>query len=274
MPITVSGYLLGQEIGRGKHSVVHQATDPDFGSSVAVKLLTQVNAKTVRLLRRELSVGFSVRHRHIVRVLGGNDRSAPYHIVMELLSGESLRERLTRRHRLGVSEVIAIGRQVALALQALHAAGFVHADVKPENIRILDNDVVKLIDYGFAHRPGDDDLLHAQGVVLGTANYLAPELCRRPIADGFAADLFSLGVTLFEALTGELPYRCGTTQEVVASHRRDRPKDLCTRGRYPSQVVTLIQRLLAAVPADRPTAHALAAELGSLQIQWLGRRVA
>src|SRR5262249_58192252 len=119
---------------------------------------------------------------------------APYFLVMELLPGESLRDRLRRDYRVGVMEALAIARQTAEALAALHRAGFLHGDVKPDNVRLTGAGTAVLIDLGFAHRPGANAAFLRDGYVLGTPDYLAPELClARPETD-LASDLFSLGV--------------------------------------------------------------------------------
>src|SRR5262249_7588348 len=137
----------------------------------------------------------------------------PYFLVMDLLPGESMRRRLRRDYRLEPATALWITRQVAQALAALHHAGFVHGDVKPDNVRILTEGNAMLLDLGFAHRPGENAPLLEQGFVLGTVNYLAPELTGPRPTDNQASDLFSLGVTLFEMLTGQLPFGTGTQPE-------------------------------------------------------------
>src|SRR5206468_8672558 len=144
----------------------------------------------------------AVQHPHLVRLRYVHVLTPPYFLVMELLPGESLRRRLRRDYCLDASTSVWIVRQTAEALAALHRAGFVHGDVKPDNIRLVDDGTAKLIDLGFAHRPGENAALLRKGYLLGTANYLAPELCANdPFADE-TADLFSFGVTLYEMLTG------------------------------------------------------------------------
>lgn len=273
-PPDIPGYVLGPVAGRGGKSAVYAATDAEFGTPVAVKVLSPAAAadpKAVRLFRRELRAGAAVRHGNLVRVRGGNGAGPPYYLVMDLLTGESLREQIARDGPLPVSQAVAAGRQVAAALAALHGTGFIHSDVKPENVRLGGPGRVKLVDLGFAHRPGEDADLHAAGVVMGTANYLAPELCARPPVDGFAADVFSLGVTLFEALTGVLPYPTGTMAAVVRRHRDDPPTELREFGDFPPGVVRAVKGMLARDPADRTPARAAAAELSAVQISLLRR---
>src|SRR5262249_30907067 len=158
------------------------------------------------LLQREARAGLAVHHPHLVRIRHAHVMRSPYFLVMDWLPGVSLAQRLRRDYRVELPTALWITRQTAEALYTLHRAGFVHGDVKPDNVRLVDDGTAVLIDLGFAHRPGENAALFREGYVLGTVDYLAPELCgSEPDADQ-ASDLFSLGVTLFEMLTGGLPY--------------------------------------------------------------------
>src|SRR5260370_21950784 len=129
---------------------------------------------------------------------------------MELLAGGWVGGGVRRGCRLELSEALWVTRQTAEALAALHRAGFLHGDVKPDNVRLVGDGAAVLIDLGFAHRPGENAAFLREGYVLGTPDYLAPELClSHPEAD-LSSDLFSLGVMLFEMLTGKLPYPPGS----------------------------------------------------------------
>jgi len=192
---------------------------------------------------------------------------------MELLSGESLRCRLRRDYRLDIATSLWIIRQTAEALAALHRAGFVHSDVKPDNIRLVDNGNVKLIDLGFAHRPGENAVLHRQGYLLGTADYLASEICAFAADADERSDLFSLGVTSFETLARRLPYSSGSTWLPLRRHRCDPPPDV---GKYtellPLGLLSLLERLLAHEPGARPRAGVVVQQLVALEIGTLARR--
>ena len=134
-------------------------------------------ATAVKLLHREARAGLNVRHPHLVRVTHAHVTRPPYFLVMDLLPGESLRQRLRRDYRLDPAEAVWLARQTAEALAALHRAGFLHGDVKPDNLRLTTGGSAVLIDLGFAHRPGENAAFLREGYVLGTADYLAPELC-------------------------------------------------------------------------------------------------
>src|SRR5207248_4074303 len=139
--------------------------------------------------------GLVVQHPHLVRLLHTHVTRAPYYLVMELLPGESLHRRLRRDYRLDLATALWVIRQTAEALAALHQAGFVHGDVKPDNIRLVDDGTAKLIDLGFAHRPGENAAFFRRGYLLGTADYVAPEQCALNPNVNEKSDLFSLGVT-------------------------------------------------------------------------------
>src|SRR5208337_4788275 len=123
-------------------------------------------------------------------------------LVMELLPGESLRRRLRRDYSLDAPTVLWIARQSAEALAALHRKNFIHGDVKPDNIRVAGHGRAVLLDLGFAHHPGENAAFLESGYILGTVDYLAPELCSREPRDDIRSDVYSLGVAMFEMLAG------------------------------------------------------------------------
>jgi serine/threonine protein kinase len=192
---------------------------------------------------------------------------------MDLLRGETLRRRLRRDYRLDIPTAVWIARQTADALSALHRCGFLHGDVKPDNIRLVDDGTVRLLDLGFAHRPGENAAFLREGYVLGTANYLAPELCAFKSEADYSSDVFSLGATLYEMLTGALPYPTGSLGQTIRRHSCDPPIDIRRRtGALPAELVSLIDRLLAHNPAERPLAAAVVQQLVAMEIESLGRR--
>jgi serine/threonine protein kinase len=272
----IPGYELLKPLGGGPLTCVYQARDCAADGLCAVKVLRpewEEQPAGIKLLQREARTGLAVQHPHLVRLREAHVTRAPYFLVMELLAGESLRGRLKREYRVEPAMALWITRQTAEALAALHRAGFVHGDVKPDNIRIIDDGTAKLLDLGFSHRPGENATLLRQGYLLGTANYLAPELCAYDPAADERADIFSLGVTLFEMLTGRLPYPPGSTKQTLRRHRCDPPADLRQHQEaVPAALLTLVNRLMSRHAPDRPRASAIVQQLIALEIAILQRR--
>lgn len=273
----IPGYDLYQQLGGGPMTAVYAARDCATDEDCAVKLLRdewEDQTTGIKLLQREARAGLQVRHRHLVHIREVHVMTPPYFLVMDLLSGESLRHRLRRDYRLTVGEAVWIARQCAEALAALHHAGFVHGDVKPDNVRLTEQGTAVLIDLGFAHRPGENDAFLRQGYVLGTPDYLAPEQCRVKPEANYASDVFSLGVVLYEMLTGQLPYPPGSLNQTFKRHGCDPPQDIRKHaGPLPTALVRLVERLLDRKSAKRPTAAAVMQQLIALEIASLVRRV-
>ncbi len=272
----IPGYELLQRLGGGPLTAVYAGRDCATDEACAVKVLRddwEDEPTGVKLLQREARAGLRVRDQRLVRLLHAHVTRPPYFIVMELLPGESLRRRLQRDYRLALADALWVTRQTAEALAALHRAGFLHGDVKPDNVRLVGDGAAVLLDLGFAHRPGENAELLREGYVLGTPNYLAPELCLvRPEAD-LSSDVFSLGVMLFEMLTGQLPYPPGSLDQTFRRHGCDPPADV-TRlaGPLPLSLTALVEGLLARRPEERPRAAAVVQRLIVLEIATLRRR--
>jgi serine/threonine protein kinase len=272
----IPGYELFQSLGGGPLTRVFAARDCAADTSCAIKVVRpewEDQPTAIKLLQREARAGLKVRHPHLVRIQDAHVTRPPYFLIMELLPGESLHARLRREYRLELATALWVVRQTAEALAALHRAGFVHGDVKPGNIHLVDDGTAKLIDLGFAHRPGENARLVSDGFLLGTVNYLAPEWCAFSPDAALESDLFSLGVTLFEMLTGRLPYPPGSARQTLRRHRCDPPADIRHYvANLPAALAALIDRLLAHRPAERPRAAAVVQQLVVLEIASLGRR--
>jgi serine/threonine protein kinase len=261
--------VLGARLGGGPTCDVYSAFDVRGQRSWAIKVLRDDAARdptNIQLLLREARAGMLVRHPHLVRIVhAGPEPDEPRHLVMKRIRGRSLRSYLRRKGWLDPRLVCSIGRQIAAALTAMHTAGFVHGDIKPDNLHLSSDHTATLLDLGFAHQPGEDGSLLGAGFVLGTANYIAPELCDQPLCDTPAADVFSLGVTLFELLTGELPYPDGDIEQTMMRHRDAVPESLWSwDGAWPVGLSILVDRMLARDPARRPSAKAVGRELAAL----------
>ena len=269
------GYVLHQRLGGGPTSDVYAATDESLRQSWAVKVLkreAENDATNRRLFEREARIGLALNHPHLVRfVTARTDRAGSRHLVMEQLTGICLRQAV-RRRVLPVATTLGFAHQMAEALAEMHRLGYVHGDIKPENIHLVPGRKAKLLDFGFAHHPGDNIALLEEGCVLGTANYIAPELCSGPPIDDFAADVYGLGVTLFELLTGRLPYREGTSEETMIRHRDEPAASLRSYpGDWSADIASLVDGMTERNPSDRPLMSEVAVSLAPLNKSMLVR---
>jgi serine/threonine-protein kinase len=260
----MSRYELRGTLGRGGMATVYRAHDPVLGREVALKVLAAHFAEDesfrARFLR-EAKLAARVTHPNVVQIYdAGVDERGPF-IAMELVEGESLGEELARRGRLHPEEVVSLGLQLCGALEATHAAGLVHRDVKPQNVLLTFDRAAKLGDFGIA-RSEDATRLTEHGSVLGTAAYLAPEQARGGAVTP-ATDLYGLGVLLYESLTGRRPHEGATLSELVLAREREpaRPPSDHVAG-VPVALDAAILGCLALRPEDRTqSAAALAGEL-------------
>jgi serine/threonine protein kinase len=272
----IPGYELLTCLGGGLTTTVYSARECETDFPCAVKLLRPEwddQPVAVKLLQREARAGLAVQHPQLVRILEAHVLTQPYFLTMELLSGESLRRRLRRDYQLDQATALWVARQIAEALAALHRKGFIHGDIKPDNIRLVNVGKAILLDLGYAHRLGENTPFLEKGYVLGTCNYLAPELCGDEPSDDVRADIYSLGVTLFEMLTGQLPFPADTPVETMRRHRTEEPMLLTDcEPRMPAALTELVDRMLAEAPQDRPRADRLVQDLISCEIASLGHR--
>lgn len=272
----IPGYELHSRLGGGMVTSVYAARACATDAACAIKVLRpdwQDEPVGIKLLQREVRACLGVSHPHLVRLLDAHVLRPPHFLVMEMLQGESVRRRLRRNYRLPEATSLWIARQIAEALAALHRNGFIHGDIKPDNIRLVAAGEATLIDLGFAHRPGENASLIEAGYILGTVDYLAPELCGAEPQDDLRSDVFSLGATLFEMLTGQLPYPRGSILETLRRHQADRPQSLRDHeADWPLGLPELLERMLARHPEDRPRAASLVQELIGLEIAGMGRR--
>ena len=222
----VGRYLVEAEIGRGGMGVVYRAWDEDLLRPVALKVLRadREDERSVSRFVRESQAAAKVRHDHLVPVFG-IERTATGQpvIVMPFIVGPTLRERLRREPPLTAREAAEIVRQIADGLGVAHAAGLVHRDVKPANIMLDTSDGrAKLADFGLARQVESGDTLTCDGDIVGTPEYLSPEQIHSPGAVGARSDIYAVGVTLYECLTGVPPFR-GTTLALLRTITDNEP---------------------------------------------------
>jgi len=252
------------------------ATD-DQSSTYVVKVLRREwwrDPQAIEMQRRAAWIGQKLSHPHLLPVLSANVQQAPFYFVTPHLVGSSLGAVLASGKILPLPVTLWIVRQVAEALAALHeSAHMIHADVKPSNIMVSSDGHATLIDLGFAHAP--TEALHwSSRPVVGTLSYIAPEVVTSSLAADVSSDLYSLGVTLYEMITGSLPFAASSPDELIRLHRESKPE--CVRHSVPTlpkAVASLVHRLLAKDPLRRPTsATVVVDELMRLEIECFGLR--
>jgi serine/threonine protein kinase len=259
-------YRLLQEIGHGGIGDVYRAEEMGTGKAVAIKIVRGEYAThdgVLRRFRREARLLEQVRHRNIVELVEVNEAGGILYLAMELVDGPSLSELQKRRGRLPEREALLIGAEIARGLAVAHARGIVHRDVKPGNVllgSLAEGEVselgyrVKICDFGIARVGLDsDETSLTQNEALGTPRYMAPEQCVPGSTVTPAADVYALGMTLFQLLTGRIAYDAESTAELIYAHQNREPLEL--RELVPdvsAGVAELVRRALIKAPEDRP----------------------
>jgi serine/threonine-protein kinase len=234
--MTVIGSLVGErfrleeKVGSGGMSSVYRAFDPTLERHVAIKLMHRdisSDPDQLERFRREARAVAQLNHPHVVTVIdAGEDEGAPY-IVFEYVEGETLKDRIRRLGRLPVPEAVAYAIEIGRALECAHSRKLVHRDVKPQNVLIDPDGRAKVTDFGIA-RSMDAQGLTATGRVLGTTDYVSPEQALgHDVTE--QSDVYSLGVVLYEMLTGEVPFKADTQVAVAMKHVRDPLPDVQRR---------------------------------------------
>jgi hypothetical protein len=257
-------------IGKGGFGVVLKAFDERLHRMVAIKVLAPAyaaNGMARNRFIREARAAAAVKNEHVVGIYDVQEAAQPPFLVMELIDGVSLQDKLDRYGTLGVKEILRIGMQIAEGLSAAHKQGLVHRDIKPANI-LLDNGVerVKITDFGLA-RAVDDVSVTQSGSVLGTPMYMSPEQAEGLPVD-HRSDLFSLGTVLYAMCTGSSPFRGSNTHAVLKRVIDAAPRPIREiNNEIPDWLGRIIAKLHAKKPADRFASAKDVAEL-------LGERLA
>jgi eukaryotic-like serine/threonine-protein kinase len=217
---TVGPYEIRQHLGSGGMGDVYRASDSRLSRDVAIKIVSRLDPSHAARFDAEVRAVAGLAHPHIVSIFDVGEIDGRPYAVMEMLDGETLRARINRTGALAESDVVAFGVQIASALDAAHARQIVHRDVKPENIFVLGTGTVKLVDFGLAAAMQPDDILAtrltAQGLVVGTVGYMAPEQARGATIDA-RTDVFSCGAVLFEMATGRPAFPGSSAVEVLTA---------------------------------------------------------
>ncbi|HEV8337707.1 MAG TPA: protein kinase [Candidatus Polarisedimenticolia bacterium] len=275
---TISHYRILRKLGSGGMGVVYEAEDGQLGRRVAVKFLSEAmeqDPSTLERFQREARAASSLNHPGICTVHAIEEHEKRHFIVMELLEGETLAQRMARQP-LEIGELLDLGIQIADALESAHSKGIVHRDLKPVNLIINARGQLKILDFGLAKvgagggpvdRAGEPSQaetmlksgqLTTAGAVLGTVSYMSPEQARGLLTDA-RTDLFSLGAVLYQMATGQLPFP-GDTQPVVFEAILNRPPRPLSEAnpRMPAELARILEK---ALEKDRNLRHQTATEL-------------
>src|SRR6478672_12580094 len=245
-------YRILRKLGTGGMANVYLAEDEVLGRRVAIKILNDRHAgddQFVERFRREAKNAAGLSHPNIVSIYDRGEAEGTYYIAMEYLDGRSLKELVVARGPLPISDAIAATRQVLAALRFAHRKGVVHRDIKPHNVMADADGRLKVTDFGIA-RAGVSQMTEA-GSIIGTAQYLSPEQARGTAVDQ-RSDLYSIGIVLYEMLTGQVPFTGESPVEIAMKHLSQIPDPPSTfRDGLPHDLDAVVMRALAKDPDQR-----------------------
>ena len=268
--ILANRYEIRGELGRGGMGLVYRAFDRELGEEIAIKAvrgdLVAANPTLVERLKSEIRLARRLPHRNIVRAHDLGEWNGMYFITMEYIDGISVKDLLNRRGRLTVESTVAIATQLADALVVAHDADIIHRDIKPENLLIDNTGCLKVTDFGLARPVQQDKKLTAGGFILGTPHYMAPEQFRGGAIDS-RTDLYSMGVVLYECLSGRPPFDADSVTALYADVMKGEPPAL--RDLVPDiapPLAALIHQLIQRRADERvPSARELVRRLAEVE---------
>jgi serine/threonine protein kinase len=260
----IGKYTLGREIGRGGMGTVYESFHPQLSRAVAIKLIQSSDAESRRIFMYEAQTVAGLSHPHIINIFDVDEHQGQPFLVMELFQ-TSLADRIAKQP-LVPAELIPIALQLTDALDYAHGQAIIHRDIKPANVLLRQDETPVLADFGLA-RAMANATTHTAGLLVGTPAYMAPEQFRHEPAT-VRSDLYALGVLLFEALIGQVPFD-GDTTAIIKGHLQQPVPSMHTLAAYiPPALDALILSLLAKDPLQRPdSARAVAKELTTIQLQ-------
>ena len=219
-------YQIIEELGKGGMGRVYKANDTDIKEKVAIKLIKpeiSADKKTIERFQNELKFTRKIRHKHVCQMYDLNREEGTYYITMEYVSGGDLKRFIRRSGQLSIGTAINIAEQICDGLIEAHSLGIVHRDLKPKNIMIDDNGNARIMDFGIARSLKTKGITGA-GVMIGTPEYMSPEQAEAKEVDK-RTDIYSLGVILYEMITGRLPFEGDTHLAIAMKHKGETPRN-------------------------------------------------
>jgi serine/threonine-protein kinase len=252
-------------IGRGGMAEVYKSTNPTTGKPVAIKILPKALASETEFRQRftrESQVVSQLEHPNIIRIFDSGEQDGQYYMVMEYLVGKDLSQMIQANGKLPLAQTLPLVQQIASALDYAHANGFVHRDIKPGNV-LLDSNGTRavLTDFGIAKVNNAHTVMTVTGYMLGTFDYIAPEQIQESSHVDGKADIYALGVMVYQMLTGQLPFKHNNPGALLIAHLNQPAPDACEiLSDLPKNIGVAIQRAMAKKPEERFT---IAAEFAS-----------
>ncbi len=248
-------YAVERELGEGGMAHVYLARDLRHNRQVALKVLRPEIASSVGADRflREIQIAASLQHPNILPLYDSGRADGLLFYTMPYIEEESLRQRLVREKQLPLEDIVAVGRDVAEALSYAHSRGVVHRDIKPENV-LLSGEHALVADFGIARAVTEagGERLTTAGIAVGTPAYMSPEQATGETAIDARSDIYSLGIVVYEMVTGEPPFTGVTAGAILARQASERvPSIEVVRPNVPHEMVEVVEKALAKVPADR-----------------------
>jgi HAMP domain-containing protein/predicted Ser/Thr protein kinase len=263
-------YEVKEMLGAGGMGMVFKAVDSELGEVIAIKTLKQEllseDASALERFKSEIRLARRISHRNVVRTHDLGESAGVYYITMEYVEGTTLKELVRRRGRLPVTATLTVAKQLCRALEVAHEEGVIHRDIKPQNMVVEPDGILKVMDFGIARLAKRQSGVTQQGMVVGTPEYMAPEQLMGQDIDA-RADIYSAGCVIYECLTGTPPITAENQFALVAKLLEDMPEaPIAVNSDVPQALSDLVMRTLSKKPADRPQTaldlHDLLASIG------------